>query len=157
MKITLLGDDAIRLEPTPGMLTIEAASADLAYSPFHMLASGLATCSLSVLQSWATHAKVPTDDLSLEVQWRFADDPHRVSNMAVIVDWKSLPAGRMATARRVAALCTIHATLTHPPVIDILAASDLASEHHHDDTTVAAGTHGEPAAVPPAVDGVAER
>ena len=157
MKITLLSDDAIRLEPTPGMLTIEAASADLDYSPFHMLASGLATCSLSVLQSWATHAKVPTDDLSLEVQWRFADDPHRVSNMAVIVDWKSLPAERMATARRVAALCTIHATLTHPPVIDILSASDLASEHHHDDATVPAGMHGEPAAAPQAMDGAAAR
>ena len=157
MKITLLSDDAIRLEPTPGMLTIEAASADLDYSPFHMLASGLATCSLSVLQSWATHAKVPTDDLSLEVQWRFADDPHRVSNMAVIVDWKSLPAERMATARRVAALCTIHATLTHPPVIDILSASDLASEHHHDDATMPAGMHGEPAAAPPAMDGAAAR
>lgn len=157
MKITLLGDDAIRLEPTAGMLTIEAASADLEYSPFHMLASGLATCSLSVLQSWATHAKVPTDDLSLEVQWRFADDPHRVSNMAVIVDWKSLPAERMATARRVAALCTIHATLTHPPAIDILSASDLTSEHHHDDATVPAGMHGESAAAPPAMDGAAGR
>ena len=157
MKITLLGDDAIRLELTPGLLTIEAASADVDYSPFHMLASGLATCTLSVLQSWATHAKVPTDDLSLEVQWRFADDPHRISNMAVIVDWKSLPAERMATARRVAALCTIHATLTHPPVIDILSASDLASDHHHDDGPVGAGMHGEPSAAPPAMDGAAER
>ncbi|MBC7673380.1 MAG: OsmC family protein [Polaromonas sp.] len=157
MKITLLGDDAIRLEPTPGMLTIEAASADVSYSPFHMLASGLATCTLSVLQSWATHAKVSVDDLSLEVQWRFADDPHRVSNMAVIVDWKSLPAERMATARRVAALCTIHATLTHPPAVDILSARDLASDHHHDDGPAAAEMHGEPSAAPPTMDGAAER
>ncbi len=157
MKITLLGDDAIRLEPTPGMLTIEAASSDLEYSPFHMLASGLATCSLSVLQSWATHAKVPTDDLSLEVQWRFADDPHRVSNMAVIVDWKSLPAERMATARRVAALCTIHATLTHAPVIDILSASDVETEHHHDDEPVPTDMHGEPAAAPPPAERAAGR
>lgn len=157
MKITLLGDDAIRLDATPGMLTIEAASADVSYSPFHMLASGLATCTLSVLQSWATHAKVSVDDLSLEVQWRFADDPHRVSDMAVILDWQSLPAARVATARRAAALCSIHATLTHPPVIDVLPATDLAPEHHHDDEPVAAGMHGEPSAAPPAMDGAAER
>ena len=157
MKITLLGDDAIRLEPTAGVLTIEAASADVGYSPFHMLASGLATCTLSVLQSWATHAKVSSDDLSLEVQWRFADDPHRVSNMAVILDWKSLPPERVATARRVAALCTIHATLTHPPVIDILSARDIETEHHHDDAPAAAGMHGEPAAAPNVADGEAPR
>ena len=157
MKITLLGDDAIRLESTPGMLTVEAASADMSYSPFHMMASGLATCTLSVLQSWATHAKVPTDDLSLEVQWRFADDPHRVTNMAVILDWQSLPAARVATARRVAALCTIHATLTHPPAIDILSANDVETEHHHDDEPLPPDMHGEPAAAPPAVDEAAGR
>ena len=157
MKITLLGDDAIRLEPTAGMLTIEAASADVGYTPFHMLASGLATCTLSVLQSWATHAKVSADDLSLEVQWRFADDPHRVSNMAVILDWRSLPAERVATARRVAALCTIHATLTHPPVIDILSARDVDAEHHHDDGPTAAEMHGEPAAAPTVADGAARQ
>lgn len=157
MKITLLSDDAIRLDATPGTLTVEAASTKLGYSPFHMLASGLATCTLSVLQSWATHAKVPVDDLSLEVQWRFADDPHRVSNMAVILDWKSLPAERVPTARRVAALCTIHATLMRPPIIDILSASDVATEHHHDEGTAPAQMHGEPAAAPPAVDGAVQR
>ncbi len=156
MKITLLGDDAIRLENTPGQLTIEAASADMDYSPFHMLASSLATCTMSVLQSWASHAKVPADDLSLEVQWRFVDDPHRVSNMAVILSWESLPAARLATAQRVAALCTVHATLTHPPTIDILAAADVETAHHHDETA-SAQMHGDPAAAPPAANSPAPR
>jgi hypothetical protein len=39
MKITLLSDDAIRLEPVAGPMTIEASSAEMVYSPFHMLAS----------------------------------------------------------------------------------------------------------------------
>lgn len=132
MKITLLSDDAIRLEPTPGPLTIDAPSEELGYSPFHMLASSLASCTFSVLHSWATQAKLSVDDLSLEVRWRFADDPHRVSDIGVIFDWPSLPAARLAAARRVAELCTIHATLTHPPSIQILAANDLpAHEHGH--------------------------
>src|ERR1700704_6046509 len=120
MKITLLGDDAIRLEPVPGALTIEAPSAETSYSPFHMLASGLATCTFSVLHSWATHAKIPVDDLSLEVQWRFGSDPNRVSDIGVIFDWPSLPATRIGAAKRVAEMCTIHATLTHPPQITIV-------------------------------------
>lgn len=133
MKITLLGDDAIRLELTPDPLTIEAASPDISYSPFHMLASALATCTVSVLQSWATHKQLSPDDLSLEVQWRFADDPHRVSHLGIIFDWPSLPPDRVATAQRVAALCTVHATLMHPPRIDIMPASVVASGHHHGD------------------------
>ncbi|MDB4880908.1 MAG: OsmC family protein [Gemmatimonadetes bacterium] len=131
MKISLIADDAIRLEPTPGPLTVEAASADLQYSPFHMLASGLASCTFSVLYSWATHAKVPVDDLTLEVRWTFADDPHRVSSLALTFDWPSLPPSRLAAAGRVAELCTVHATLTHPPSISIGPAAPTAGAHVH--------------------------
>ena len=132
MKITLLSDDAIRLEPTPGVLTIEAPSAEMSYSPFHMLASALASCTFSVMQSWATHKKLSVDDLAIEVQWVFVDDPHRVSDFGVVFHWPSLPAERIATVKRLAALCTVHATLSHPPRIDVLAASEVEHEHHHD-------------------------
>ncbi len=119
MKITLLADDAIRLEPVAGPMTIEAPSADMTYSPFHMLGSSLATCTFSVIQSWATHAKIPLDDLVIDVRWKFGEDPHRVSDIAVTFDWPSLPANRVAAARRVAELCTVHATLHHPPHVTI--------------------------------------
>jgi len=109
MKITLLSDDAIRLEPTAGPLTIEAPSADVMYSPFQMLASGLASCTFSVLYSWATHADLSIDDLALEVHWDFADDPHRMADIHVLLDWPSLPANRVAAAKRASELCTIHA------------------------------------------------
>ena len=119
MKITLLSDDVIRLDPIPGALTVEASSAEMSYSPFHMLASGLASCTFSVLHSWASHAKIPIDDLSLEVRWKFGEDPHRVSDLAVTFDWPSLPVNRVAAARRVSEMCTIHATLMHPPRITV--------------------------------------
>ena len=119
MKITLLADDAIRLEPVAGPMTIEAASADVTYSPFHMLGSSLATCTFSVIQSWATHAKISLDDLVIDVRWKFGENPHRVSDVAVTFDWPSLPANRVAAARRVAELCTIHATLHHPPHVTV--------------------------------------
>ncbi|MEO8561183.1 MAG: OsmC family protein [bacterium] len=119
MKITLLSDDHIRLEPVPGPLTVEAASAEFSYTPFHMLASSLATCTFSVIESWASHAKIPLDDLAIDVRWRFGDEPHRVSDLDVTFAWPSLPANRIAAARRVAELCTVHATLQHPPKITI--------------------------------------
>jgi uncharacterized OsmC-like protein len=132
MKITLLGDDAIRLEPTPGALTIEAPTADMQYSPFHMLASGLAFCTFSVLHAWAGQAKLPVDDLGIDVQWRFADDPHRVSDIRLLFDWPSLPPNRVAAAKRAAELCTVHATLTHPPRIEIVSAADVPHDHGHE-------------------------
>ncbi|HEX5970806.1 MAG TPA: OsmC family protein [Gemmatimonadaceae bacterium] len=132
MKITLLSDDAIRLEPTAGPLTVEAPSADVQYSPFQMLASGLASCTFSVLYSWATHADLSVDDLAIEVHWSFADDPHRMSDVRLVLDWPSLPANRGAAARRASELCTIHATLTHPPTIGVsIGGGPTAHEHHH--------------------------
>jgi uncharacterized OsmC-like protein len=119
MKITLLADDHIRLEPVPGPMTIEASSAEISYSPFHMLASSLATCTFSVIESWASHAKLSLDDLTIDVRWRFGEEPHRVSALDVTFAWPSLPANRIAAARRVAELCTVHATLLHPPTITI--------------------------------------
>jgi uncharacterized OsmC-like protein len=137
MKITLVADDAIHLDPVPGPMTIEAASEEMSYSPFHMLASALATCTFSVLHSWATHATIPVDDLSLDVTWKFGEDPHRVSDMSVVMNWPSLPANRLAAAERVAALCTVHATLTHPPRIDI-ASSTAPNAATHEPAPVGA-------------------
>ena len=127
MKITLLSDEAVRLESTGEAMTIEAVTPEQQYSPFHMLASGLAYCTWSVLASWASHIDVNPDDLAIEVRWTFADKPHRVGNIDLTYTWPSLPANRQAVAKRAAELCAIHATLTHPPTITIAQAGDAAA------------------------------
>ena len=113
VKITLVSEDAIRYEAAPGPLTIEAQSADQQYSPFHMLGSSLAVCTFSVLASWATHANIPFEDLVIDVAWTFAEKPHRVGEVRLSFAWKSLPATRVEAAKRAAALCPVHATLSH--------------------------------------------
>ena len=117
MKIMLLGEHAIRLEPTPGPMTIEADSPDQLYSPFHMLASSMAFCTYSVLVSWASNAQLESGDIAIEVRWTFAEEPHRVGEIVMNIEWPSLPDSRRSAASRVADLCSIHATLTHPPTI----------------------------------------
>jgi uncharacterized OsmC-like protein len=117
MKITLLSDDRIRVDGGAGPMSVEAESAEMTYSPYHMLASGLATCTLSVLHAWATNAKLPADELAVEVGWSFVEDPHRVGEMHVDVEWPGLPENRLAAAHRVADLCTVKATFAHPPAI----------------------------------------
>lgn len=127
MKITLLSDEAIRLEPIPGPMTIEAPSLDQSYSPFHMIASGLAYCTFSVMYAWAEHARLDASGLLIDVSWTFADDPHRVAAYDLRFHWPTLAPNRLEAAKHVAELCTVHATLMHPPVITISgSASGLA-------------------------------
>jgi uncharacterized OsmC-like protein len=117
VKIVLLSEERIRLEGSFGPLTIEADRPDAQYSPFHMLASSLATCQLSVLASWAEHAQLDTSGLAIEIAWRFAAKPNRIGEMDVTIIWPALPAERRNAAERAAHLCAIHNTLTHPPTI----------------------------------------
>lgn len=114
MKITLLSDERIRLDPVPGPMTIEAPSAEMYYSPFHMLASGLATCIFSTVASWAEHAKIPTEGLAVEVGWTFAEQPHRVGSYELHLEWPGLPPERRNAALRAASLCPVHRTLEMP-------------------------------------------
>jgi uncharacterized OsmC-like protein len=119
VKITLLSDESIRLEPSTGQLTVEAESADQEYSPYQMLASGLAVCTFGVLQSWASNAGVSADDLVIDVSWTFAENPHRVGSMELSYQWPSLPADRQKVAQRVAELCPVHKTLMQSPAMTI--------------------------------------
>jgi uncharacterized OsmC-like protein len=119
MKLTLVSEEAIRYEAAPGMLTVDADTEERQFSPFHMLGGSLAVCTFSVLASWATHAKIPFDDLVIDVTWTFAEKPHRIGTMTLTFQWKSLPATRLEAAKRAAALCPVHTTLHHATEVTI--------------------------------------
>ena len=120
MKITLTGEESIRLEPTSGPLTIEAPSRDQGYSAFHMLASALASCTFSVLQSWGSNKDVHVDDLKIDIKWKFVEGEHRVERMDVRLEWPSLSPELWPRALRAAHVCGIHQTLTHTVDVDVL-------------------------------------
>ncbi|HKR09391.1 MAG TPA: OsmC family protein [Gemmatimonadaceae bacterium] len=119
MKITLTGEASIRLEPTTGPLTIEAPSRDQGYSAFHMLASALATCTFSVLQSWGSNKDVHVDDLKIDISWKFVAGEHRVESMHVRIEWPSLSAELWPRAMRAAHVCGIHQTLAHSVAVEV--------------------------------------
>lgn len=119
MKIVLTTAESLRLEPTGGELTIEALTAEMSYGPFHMLGSSLAVCTFSVLQSWATNKNFGVGDLRVDVSWSFAEKPHRVGALTVKLEWPSLSTDMWPRALRVANLCGVHNTLSHPPEIRI--------------------------------------
>jgi uncharacterized OsmC-like protein len=112
MEIHLSTDDSIRLTDTGPGFAFESGAAE-SLSPFHLLAASLATCTYSVLQSYGQHAKIPLDDLAIDVGWTLGGDPFRVIDMEMVLHWPGLPAARREAARRAAAQCTIHHTLGH--------------------------------------------
>ena len=121
MKITLTGEESIRVEPIGEQLTVEAPTPELHYSPFHMLGSALGGCTLFVLQSWASHKGIGVDDVKVDVSWTFVEGQHRVGTMKVKLEWPSLSAELWPRAIRAASLCGVHNTLTHPPEISVVA------------------------------------
>ena len=128
MKITLTGEDSLRLVPSSGPLTIESESPEHSYSPFHMLGSALGACTLSVLQSWAANRNIAASDLRIDISWTFVEGQHRVGSMNVKLDWPSLSAEVWPRAIRVASVCGIHQTMTHPIEITVDAVGAEAPE-----------------------------
>ncbi|MBC7788921.1 MAG: OsmC family protein [Anaerolineae bacterium] len=118
MRITVLSEERIRLE-NGAPVTIDPESVDISYSPFHMLASGIGSCMFSVLQSWATNAKIPTDHLAMEIGWRSAKNANRTGSFDVRLMWPSLPESRRDAAARAVKACAVHSALVPPPVINI--------------------------------------
>ena len=118
MRITLLSEVRIRLE-NGAPLTIEPEAETISYSPSHMLASGIGTCMFSVLQSWATNAKIPTDHLAVEIGWNSSENQNRAGRFDVQLMWPSLPESRREAAARAANTCAVYNALVPRPEINI--------------------------------------
>ena len=117
MRYEVLGDTRLRVTPAEEREIVDGGEAS--FGPLQMLAGSLAGCTLAVLWSWARAVEVPADDLAVEVEWTYADDPYRVDRFTTRIRWPSLPAEREDRARRVAGTCTVHHTFEHPPSTEI--------------------------------------
>ena len=131
MKLILVSEDAIRLEASGDGLTIEDESGTHNYSPFHMMAGGLAACAFSVLYAWGATAGFSADGLAVDVSWTFAPDPHRVGSYDMHFVWPELPEERVAAAKRAIELCAVHATFHHPPTISVEVTTGSSHETEH--------------------------
>ena len=84
----------------------------------HMLGASLATCTMAVLLAWADTIKLSGQDMSILLEWSYAEGPYRIGEYRMTIDWPGLPEKRRPVALRVAEQCTVDATLRFPPFID---------------------------------------
>jgi len=128
MKITLTGEESLRIDAVAGQLTIEAESPDQSYTPFHMLGSAVGMCTFAVLQSWASNKSVPVDDLHIDVRWQFVAGEHRLATMNVKLAWPSLSAELWPRALRAANICGVHRTLAEGMAVTVEAPESQSVE-----------------------------
>jgi uncharacterized OsmC-like protein len=126
VKIVLESETTLRVSGAE-TVSIEAEGEDVSFSPFHMVAAGLATCTFSVLYTWAMHAHLDAVDLEVAVAWQFGGgdgtgEPARVERYEVRLIWPALPEQRHAAARKAAAQCTVHNTLEQGTSVDVAVA-----------------------------------
>ena len=132
MLLRILDETHIRVETNDGGegLAVDGEP----FGPLQMLATSLALCTVSVVQSYGETARLQLNGFAVEVDWVYADDPYRVGRFHMTLH---LPEG-MSTSRhraiiRAAETCTVHHTLTHPPAIETELATFTpeAHTHHH--------------------------
>ena len=119
MRLLLESEQRIRLEYADSLeLDIESTDPMVHFSPLHMLAASLATCTMAVLLAWADTIKLDGSRLVLILEWSYAEGPYRVGEYRMTIEWPNLPEQRRPVALRVAEQCTVDATLRFPPFID---------------------------------------
>ncbi|HEX7117149.1 MAG TPA: OsmC family protein [Longimicrobiales bacterium] len=119
MHILLDAEQALRVQAAGFGLEVESTDPAVVFSPLHMLAASLASCTAAVLAAWAGPAGLDPSDLEVGIAWDYVENPYRVGRYDVTVRWPSLPEDRRAAAQRVARHCTVEHTLQHPPEIEI--------------------------------------
>ncbi|TLS66125.1 OsmC family protein [Mariprofundus erugo] len=94
---------------------------DEGMTPPELMAASLAGCVAFYVARYCTQAGIDTTGLEVGCDWTVAEDaPRRIGVFTVEVDLPSVPENRRKAVERVANQCLVHATLMHPPVIDVV-------------------------------------
>lgn len=118
MRILLHGEQDLELrEMEEPELSVEAVGEGAYFSALQMFAASLALCTYSVLASYAQRINAGTGGMRMRVRWNYADNPYRVADIDLAVEWPELPESRLEAAERAANHCTLHHTLAHPPAV----------------------------------------
>jgi len=92
---------------------------DSAMTPPELFAASISACIGHYVAVYCRQAGIGTDGLKVEADWATADKPRRIGEMSFSVTLPDMPESRRKAVEKVASSCLLHATLEHPPAIDI--------------------------------------
>ena len=92
---------------------------DAGPTPTELFIASLVSCMGFFAQRFLRRNGVDADGLELEAKATFADRPSRIGSIDLVVRLPPIDESLVAPLRRVIEHCTVHNTLTHPPVLRI--------------------------------------
>jgi len=97
----------------------ESSEIGLVYpSAPELLMASLGSCIGSVLVVFAERHGISLEGMTIDLDWKIAEHPHRLGQIGVVVSIPtSISADQQKVLTRVAEDCLIHNTLSHPPQI----------------------------------------
>jgi uncharacterized OsmC-like protein len=89
-------------------------------TPVECLAVSLGSCVAYFAARFAQRHGLPIQDLRVNTDWDYAEQPHRVGRFDVRISFRgTLDAAMRDRLQRVVEGCTVHHTLMHPPQIRV--------------------------------------
>jgi uncharacterized OsmC-like protein len=109
---------------------VEDGGDDLGPAPVELFVAGLAACVAFYVRRWLVRHGLPDDPLAVTAQWSMGTAPARVDRIRLrLTIPPAVPTERHGALLAVAAHCTVHNTLSHPPdiAVDIVEAAASAA------------------------------
>ncbi len=133
ITVTHLGRDQLRVEARGHVLfadqPIGDGGDDTAPSPTEIFLAGLTACVAYYAERFLRRHQLSTLGLSVSCDYAWAENPHRVGEISLVVKVPSLPAARREAFTQVIEHCAVHNTLQRPPdmVIRVMTGQSLAA------------------------------
>lgn len=126
MNLTVTYKRGSRFDVTSGTHTlvtdqpVKDGGNDAGMSPVELFVGSLASCIGYFVGRYCARHQIPCKGFTIDVDWSYAEQPHRVGAVELRVNLPSdLTPEQRETLLKVAHGCTVHQSLSIPPIVDI--------------------------------------
>jgi uncharacterized OsmC-like protein len=126
MNLTVTGKGGVQFEVTSGSHTlvtdqpINDGGNDAGMSPVELFVGSLGSCVAYFVGRYCARHQIPCEGLTVDVEWSYAEQPHRVGAVDLRVNLPSaLTPEQRDRLLKVAHGCTVHQSLAVPPKVEI--------------------------------------
>ena len=120
VRVTHDGSDRWAISLGNHVIHVDQPEKDSAPTPLELLVGSLTACVAHYARGYLVRHALPAEGLSVTAHYERAGRPARVGAVALRLTLpEGVPAERHEALLAVASACTVHNTLTHPPVVEI--------------------------------------
>ena len=99
---------------------VEDGGGDAGMSPVELFAGSLGSCVAYFVGRYCTRHQIPCEGFTVDVEWSYAEQPHRVGAVGLRVTLPSaVTPEQRETLLKVAHGCTVHQSLAVQPKVEI--------------------------------------